>query len=345
MNVRPTYWFLCRPVAVRDPRDLRESLRGGMARVRHRDHEIGLHGVLGGEEPAHLTADLVDRDPLHAGVRPGQVHELEDAQSRPRAPSEAGRVQPAVIDPDQLAGLDLADERGAHDVEGAGLGGDHEPLRKLPHRQRAETVGIAGGEDRALVRHHEAERALELGEHAHRGALEVVMGHLGGEHRRDEVGVGGGGGGAAEPGDQLAGVHEVAVVAEGEGSNTVVLEDGLGVVPGGGAGGRVAGVPDREIALEGGERGLVEHLRDQPEILVDQDVVAVGDRDAGGFLAAVLLGEETEVRQTGDVLARGPHPEQAAFVFGTLRSHLEASLPAGVTPPGNLAGTAQRSSR
>ena len=60
--------------------------------------------------------------------------------------------------------------------------------------------------------------------------------------------------------------------------------------------------------------------------------MAVGDRDARRFLAAVLLGEEPEVRETSDVLTRGPHPEQAAFVFGTLRSHLEASLPAGVIP-------------
>lgn len=59
--------------------------------------------------------------------------------------------------------------------------------------------------------------------------------------------------------------------------------------------------------------------------------MAVGDGDAGGFLASVLLGEEPEVRQTSDVLSRGPDPEQTAFVFGTLRSHLEGSLPRGVT--------------
>jgi hypothetical protein len=110
-------------------------------------------------------------------------------------------------------------------------------------------------------------------------------------------------------------------VSQGERSDAIVLEDGLGVVPRRGTGGRIASVADGEITLQGGQGRLVEDLRDEPEILVDQDVVAVRDRDAGGFLAPMLLGEEPEVRQAGDVLTRGPDPEQAAFVFRTLRSH------------------------
>ena len=113
------------------------------------------------------------------------------------------RVEASIVDPDQLAGLDLPDERGAHDVEGAGLRGDDEALGKLPDRERPEAVGVPGGEDRALVGHHEAEGAFELGEHPHRRPFEVVMGHLGGEHRRHEVGVGRGGGGTTQPRDQL----------------------------------------------------------------------------------------------------------------------------------------------
>ena len=74
-------------------------------------------------------------------------------------------------------------------------------------------------------------------------------------------------------------------------------------------------MPDRQVALEGGQRRFVEHLADQPELLVDEDVVAVADRDAGGFLAAVLLGEEPEVREPGDVLAGSPYAEEPAFLF------------------------------
>ena len=143
--------------------------------------------MLDREEPAHLAAHLMDRDPFHPRVRAGQVDEFEDAERGARAPGEAGGVQPAVVDPDELAGLDLADERGSDDVEGARLGGHDEPLRELPERERPQAMGIAGGEDRPLVRHHEAERALELRQHAHRGSLEVVVRHLGREHRGDEV--------------------------------------------------------------------------------------------------------------------------------------------------------------
>ena len=53
----------------------------------------------------------------------------------------------------------------------------------------------------------------------------------------------------------------------------------------------------------------------RPEVLVDQDVVAVADRDAGRLLPAMLLGEETEVGEPRDVVARRPDAEESAFLF------------------------------
>ncbi len=73
-------------------------------------------------------------------------------------------------------------------------------------------------------------------------------------------------------------------------------------------------MPDRQVAVQRGERGLVEHLAHEAEVLVDQDVVAVADRDAGGFLASMLLGEESEVGQARDVVAGRPHAEESAFL-------------------------------
>ena len=72
------------------------------------------------------------------------------------------------------------------------------------------------------------------------------------------------------------------------------------------------------------ERGLVEDLRDQAHVLVDQDLAAVADRDAGRLLAAVLQGVEAEVGQLGDVLAGGPDAEDAAGVLGALVLRVEA---------------------
>ena len=80
-------------------------------------------------------------------------------------------------------------------------------------------------------------------------------------------------------------------------------------------------MPDPEIALEGGEGRFVEDLGDETELLVDEDVLAVGDRDAGGFLAAVLLGEQSEVGEPCDFLPRRPHAEETALLFRALRSH------------------------
>ena len=48
-------------------------------------------------------------------------------------------------------------------------------------------------------------------------------------------------------------------------------EGRLGVLPDAGAGGGVAGVADGEVAAQGGEGGLVEDLRDQAHVLVDDD--------------------------------------------------------------------------
>src|SRR6185369_7210133 len=101
----------------------------------------------------------------------------------------------------------------------------------------------------------------------------------------------------------------------------VGLKRGLGVLPGRGAGRGVAGVADAEVALECRERRLVEDLGDEPELLIDEEVPAVGDRDARRLLAAVLLGEETEVAEPGDLFSGSPHPEETALLFWTLASH------------------------
>jgi hypothetical protein len=80
-------------------------------------------------------------------------------------------------------------------------------------------------------------------------------------------------------------------------------------------------VADPEITLEGRERRLVEDLRHEAELLVDEEVLPVRNRDARRFLAAVLLGEEAEVGKAGDFLMGCPHPEEAAFLSWTFAAH------------------------
>ena len=75
---------------------------------------------------------------------------------------------------------------------------------------------------------------------------------------------------------------------------------------------------DRDVAFHRGQRLLVEDLADQPEVLEHQHLRAVGDRDAGGLLAAVLQRVEAVVGQLGDVFAGRPYAEYAAFFAGRI---------------------------
>ena len=94
--------------------------------------------------------------------------------------------------------------------------------------------------------------------------------------------------------EQLAGVHEVAVVADRERPPGPEAERRLGVLPDRRAGRRVAAVGDREAAAQARQAALVEDARDEPEVLVEHELLAVADGQAGRFLAAVLEREEAE---------------------------------------------------
>ena len=117
-----------------------------------------------------------------------------------------------------------------------------------------------------------------------------------------------------EAGRELGGVGEVAVVAEREAGVADRPVDRLRVLPRRRAGGRVAVVADREVALQRGEPALVEHLGDEAHVLRHGDRLAVAHRDAGGLLAAVLEREQAEVGQLRDRLAGAVHAEDAAGV-------------------------------
>jgi hypothetical protein len=79
-------------------------------------------------------------------------------------------------------------------------------------------------------------------------------------------------------------------------------------------------VPDRARALQLFELALTEDLRDQPHVFVNQKRfarAAAGD-DSRAFLAAMLEGEQSVIRQDRGVLV-AEHAEKPAFV---LRIHL-----------------------
>ena len=88
-------------------------------------------------------------------------------------------------------------------------------------------------------------------------------------------------------------------------------------------------MPDGDVALEAGQRALVEDLRDQAHVLVDEQAAPVGGGDARGLLTAVLQRIEAEVGELGDLLAGGPDSEDTARV---LRSTLVRHQVMGQSP-------------
>ena len=152
--------------------------------------------------------------------------------------------------------------------------------------------------------------------------------HLARDQRGDDVGVGGRGRPALRDARrQLVGVHQIAVVPERERVAPSVLNTGWAlshvvepvveyrVWP-------IARSPCSVVSVASLNTWL-----DEPEILVDEDVVAVADRDAGRLLASMLLGEESEVGQPRDVVAGRPDPEESAFLFRRFGPHETVSLP------------------
>ena len=109
------------------------------------------------------------------------------------------------------------------------------------------------------------------------------------------------------------GVDQIAVVGHRDGAHQILPQQRLGVAELAGAGGGIADVTDGRVAGEFFlEHPRVEDLADQAHAGVAVEVGAVGDDDAGRFLAAVLLGEEALVADLRR-FRRAPDAEQAAL--------------------------------
>ena len=215
------------------------------------------------------------------------------------------RLQPALGQGDHLARVHLAHQLGADDVEGAALRGDDEAVVEPAQRERPDPVRVAEGDDRVLGHHHGRVGALQPRHHVGDRVLDQLAA-VGGEQGGDDLRVGG----AAEVdpallqlGPELDRVGQVAVVGERH-LAAVVAPDRLRVLPGAAAGGRVAHVADRHVALQRLQLLLVEDLGDQAGVAQGGDVAALAGGDPGRLLAAVLQRVEAEVGEPGDVVAR-----------------------------------------
>ena len=93
--------------------------------------------------------------------------------------------------------------------------------------------------------------------------------------------------------------------------------EGLDIAFGGSADGAVTIVSYGVVPVKWGQGGGSEDGADEAGGFVGSDSLAVTDGDPGGFLAAMLQGEERKETEFGHSIRAG-HGHYPAFLFGTV---------------------------
>src|SRR4051812_5208723 len=305
------------------------AARGGVARVRHRDDQVGVDRRLVPQPLAHAPARDLQYVAAHPRVRAREVDVLEDAERLALGLDDLARGDPALAEPDHLPGRDVAQQLGADDVQRARLAGHAVAAAGLAEHERAQPRGVAERGDLLAREHDGGERTLHARHDVGDRVLDAV-GRMRGDQRGDDLRVrrrGEADAAVAQLAVQLDRVGQVAIVREGD-LVAVRTPHRLRVLPRVGPGRRVAHVTDRHVADERAQRLLVEDLVDQPEVALGQDVAAaVGRGDARRLLPAVLEGVQREVREAGDVVLGRIDAEDAALVTRSVAViRLEARL-------------------
>ena len=267
---------------------------------------------------------------VELAVRPGEVDELEDAQTGIEAlgGEDELRTHLLAVDDHHLACLELTDERGPDHVEGGGLRGQDPALLELvgglqaSQAQWTEPVGVPDPDQPVGIEEDEGERPAHLGKHGAEGGHQVTLAfRLGREGLGQELGhqvavrgdhPGKHAGGLGEGG----GVGQVAVMGQTEPGPPDAPVHGLGVPPRPRARRRVPGVADTQVPTEAGELPLVEHGGDQAHVLHHGDGVAIAEGHSGRFLAPMLQGVQTIEDQVCDRAPRGVDPEDTTRFLG-----------------------------
>ncbi len=132
------------------------------AGIRHRNHDIGVDRVLEGELRAHCLAHVIDRTAVDDGIGAGEIDIFENARPRRLRREGAKAFQAVLGNDDDLAILDVADEMGADDVEGAGFGSENVMAVELAEHQRADAERIARADQLLVAQGDEGIGAFDL---------------------------------------------------------------------------------------------------------------------------------------------------------------------------------------
>src|SRR5438093_1161594 len=231
---------------------------GAVAAVGHGHDHVGGDGEFAGELAAHFDADFIDVAIGDGAVGPREIDVFEDAEG---AAVVAGKgldaIEAVLVDDDDFARLDIADELGVDEVEGAGFAGQDPGGSEPAQAQGAEAVRVAHTDEFLLGHDDERIGALDSAD----GLNEVIVPAVAakafglqaglGHEVEDDFAVHGG----LE--DRTAGfeflaelsrVGEIAIVGDGNLAAGAVHRERLGVPQERGAGGGVASVADGDLA-------------------------------------------------------------------------------------------------
>ncbi len=97
-------------------------------------------------------------------VRPGKVHELEQAEARVDRFEREDTREGVAADDDHLTGFHLSHEVGSQDVECRGFARKNPVVVEFAEAQRPKTARVTYADECRGVHDRECERALKTGE-------------------------------------------------------------------------------------------------------------------------------------------------------------------------------------
>ena len=223
---------------------------------------------------------------------------------------------PLLVEHDDLAGFDVADIFRADDVERAGLRRQDRAAVEFAEHQRADAERIARADQLLVGQRHQRIGALDRAQRLDEAVDEAAALGLR-DQMQDHFGVGGGlhhGAVAHQFAAQRQPVGEIAVMADRKAAGIELGEQRLHVAQDGGAGGGIADMADGGVAGQALDHlAAGEGVADQAEPAFAVKAAAVEGDDAGGFLAAMLQGVQSE-RGDGGGFGVAEDAEHAAFL-------------------------------
>ena len=293
-----------------------ETERGVIAGVRHGNHDVGFDRKFSRQLAAHLGADLADVYAADDAVGPRKIDVFEHAEGRLLIRERPFRAQTVLIDDQDFAGLDLANELRVNQIQRARFRRQYVGAIEFAEASGRQPNGSRTRDQFALAHDQQRKRAFNPAQR--RENVSAIVRGLRQEMQNDFA-VGGGlenGSFSLQFVAQQIGVDQIAVVRDRHLAAHAVDHEGLRVFDRAGAGGGITRVPDRACPFQFGQFFLTKYLRHKTHVLVLEKCRAgpVAGDDSRALLAAMLQRKQAVICQDRRV-RMAEHAEESALVL------------------------------